>query len=70
MEFTAQFAPFAQPIYSPEGLKACEAIVCDIPMMQSLDEVNLVGNKFILGEIAGDFGALRKPPPLGFFSAT
>lgn len=39
MEFTAQFAPFAQPIYSPEGLKACEAIVCDIPMMQSLDEL-------------------------------
>jgi hypothetical protein len=39
MEFTAQFAPFTQPIYSPEGLKACEEIVRDIPMLQSLDEL-------------------------------
>jgi predicted aconitase with swiveling domain len=34
-----EFAQFAQPIYATEDLKACEAIVCHIPMVSSLDEL-------------------------------
>lgn len=39
MEFTAQFGQFAQPIYSAEGLKACEAFVLGIPMVSSLAQL-------------------------------
>ena len=39
MEFVAQFKQFKLPIYPLEGLKACEAIVRDIPMVQSLAEL-------------------------------